>query len=72
MRGEHQSDAVYGGRVANAMMYWPPLCDPVDADPLLRKMDVPRRCRILADAYGMSDVDGSSRCSRCGPGERGF
>ena len=45
--------------VANAMMYWPPLCDPVDADPLLRAMDVPRRCRILADAYGMSDVDRS-------------
>ncbi|MER6952264.1 phosphotransferase [Nonomuraea sp. NPDC000554] len=45
--------------VANAMMYWAPLCDPVDADPLLRKMDVPRRCRILADAYGMSDVDRS-------------
>jgi hypothetical protein len=35
--------------VANAMMYWPPLCD---ADPLLREMDVPRRCRILTDAYG--------------------
>ncbi|WP_067126638.1 phosphotransferase [Microtetraspora malaysiensis] len=45
--------------VSNAMMYWAPLCDPVDADPLLRKVDVPRRCRILADAYGMSDVDRS-------------
>ncbi|WP_433258441.1 phosphotransferase [Streptosporangium sp. CA-135522] len=43
--------------VANAMMYWAPLCDPVDADPLLREVDVPRRCRILADAYGMPDVD---------------
>ncbi|MEV4078347.1 phosphotransferase [Nonomuraea fuscirosea] len=45
--------------VANAMMYWAPLCDPIDADPLLREVDVPRRCRILADAYGMSDVDRS-------------
>ncbi|MEQ4719272.1 hypothetical protein [Nonomuraea sp. B19D2] len=45
--------------VANAMMYWPPLCDPVDTDPLLREMDVPRRCRILTDAYGMSGVDRS-------------
>ncbi|KAB8191503.1 phosphotransferase [Nonomuraea phyllanthi] len=45
--------------VANAMMYWAPLCDPIDADPLLREVDVARRCRILADAYGMSDVDRS-------------
>ncbi|WP_188187023.1 phosphotransferase [Nonomuraea sp. SYSU D8015] len=45
--------------VCNAMLYWAPLSDPVDADPLLRDVDVPRRCRILADAYGMSDVDRS-------------
>ncbi|WP_066944724.1 phosphotransferase [Microtetraspora fusca] len=45
--------------VYNAMLYWAPLCDPADADPLLREVDVPRRCRILADAYGMSDVDRS-------------
>jgi hypothetical protein len=43
----------------NAMLYWAPLCDPVDADPLLREVNVPRRCRILADAYGMSEVDRS-------------
>lgn len=43
----------------NAMLYWAPLGDPVDADPLLREVDVPRRCRILADAYGMSDIDRS-------------
>ncbi|MGP4101522.1 phosphotransferase [Nonomuraea sp. KM90] len=43
----------------NAMLYWAPLGDPADADPLLREVDVPRRCRILADAYGMSDVDRS-------------
>lgn len=45
--------------VFNAMLYWAPLGDPVDADPLLREVDVPRRCRILADAYGLSDVERS-------------
>jgi hypothetical protein len=43
--------------IHNAMVYWAPLGDPADADPLLREVDVPRRCRILADAYGMSDTD---------------
>ncbi|SDK33248.1 phosphotransferase [Nonomuraea jiangxiensis] len=43
----------------NTMLYWAPLGDPADADPLLREVDVPRRCRILADAYGMSDADRS-------------
>ncbi|MEV0830493.1 phosphotransferase [Nonomuraea rubra] len=43
----------------NAMLYWAPLCDPVDADPVLRGLDLPRRCRILADAYGMSEIDRS-------------
>jgi hypothetical protein len=41
----------------NAMLWWAPLGDPADADPVLRGVDVPRRCRLLADAYGMSDVD---------------
>ena len=41
----------------NAMMWWAPLSDPRDADPLLRNVDVPRRARILADAYGLSDRD---------------
>jgi hypothetical protein len=41
----------------NAMMWWAPLADPRDADPLLRGVDVPRRARILADAYGLSDAD---------------
>ncbi|MFF5207211.1 phosphotransferase [Streptosporangium sp. NPDC000396] len=45
--------------VYNAMLHWAPLGDPVDADPPLRDVDVPRRCRILADAYGMSDTDRS-------------
>ncbi|MFB4269887.1 aminoglycoside phosphotransferase family protein [Nonomuraea sp. GTA35] len=43
----------------NAMLYWAPLGDPADADPLLREVDVPRRCRILADAYGMPEIDRS-------------
>lgn len=43
--------------VCNAMFTWAPLTDPADADPPLREVDVPRRCRILADAYGMSEAD---------------
>lgn len=45
--------------VQNAMRYWAPFEDPADRDPLLRDVDVPRRCRILADAYGLSEVDRS-------------
>jgi hypothetical protein len=41
----------------NTMMWWAPLSDPRDADPLLQRVDVPRRARILADAYGLSDAD---------------
>ena len=41
----------------NAMMWWAPLGDPLDADPLLQDVDVPRRCRLLADAYGLSETD---------------
>jgi hypothetical protein len=41
----------------NAMMWWAPLFDPRDADPLLRTVDAPRRARILADAYGLSGTD---------------
>jgi hypothetical protein len=41
----------------NAMLWWVPLSDPRDADPLLREVDVPRRSRILADAYGLSGTD---------------
>jgi len=41
----------------NAMMWWAPLADPRDVDPLLHGVDVPRRARILADAYGLSDAD---------------
>jgi aminoglycoside phosphotransferase (APT) family kinase protein len=41
----------------NAMMWWAPLFDPRDVDPLLRQVDAPGRARILADAYGMSGTD---------------
>jgi hypothetical protein len=41
----------------NAMLWWAPLSDPRDVDPLLRQADVPRRSRILADAYGLSGSD---------------
>jgi hypothetical protein len=41
----------------NAMLWWAPLTDPSDVDPLLRNLDVPRRARILADAYAMSGTD---------------
>jgi hypothetical protein len=41
----------------NAMLWWVPLADPRDVDPLLRHVDVPRRARILADAYSLSGTD---------------
>jgi len=41
----------------SAMMWWAPLFDPCDVDPLLREVDVPRRARVLADAYGLSGTD---------------
>jgi hypothetical protein len=43
--------------VFNAMLWWGPLFDPRDVDPLLRHLDVPRRVRILADSYGLSGTD---------------
>ncbi|HWG25276.1 hypothetical protein [Actinospica sp.] len=41
----------------NAMLWWAPLNEPRDVGPGLRGLDAPKRCRILADAYGMSDRD---------------
>jgi Phosphotransferase enzyme family len=41
----------------NAMLWWAPLSDPRDTDPLLRHVDAPARARILADAYGLSGTD---------------
>jgi hypothetical protein len=41
----------------SAMLWWAPLSDPCDVDPLLRDVDVARRARILADAYSLSGTD---------------
>jgi hypothetical protein len=41
----------------NAMLWWAPLFDPRDLDPLMQRVDVPRRARILADAYDLSSTD---------------
>jgi hypothetical protein len=49
--------ATRADEVFNAMMWWVPLSDPRDVDPLLRDVDVPRRARILADAYDLSGTD---------------
>lgn len=43
----------------NVMLHWAPLGDPADADPPLREVDVLRRCRIIADAYGLGELDRS-------------
>jgi hypothetical protein len=41
----------------NMMLWWAPLNEPQDVAPALRDVDVPRRCRLLADAYGMTERD---------------
>ncbi|HEY6496271.1 MAG TPA: aminoglycoside phosphotransferase family protein [Trebonia sp.] len=41
----------------NAMLWWAPLSDPRDVDPLMRHVDAARRARLLADAYGLSGTD---------------
>jgi len=41
----------------NAMLWWAPLSDPCDVDPLLQHVDVARRARILGDGYGLSGAD---------------
>ena len=43
----------------NAMLWWAPLNEPADVDPALSTVDPFRRCRILADSYGMSEHDRS-------------
>lgn len=49
--------ATRADEMLSAMVWWAPLRDPADVDPLLRDVDAPRRCRLLADAYGMSETD---------------
>ncbi|WP_371402254.1 aminoglycoside phosphotransferase family protein [Kribbella sp. NBC_00662] len=43
--------------VVNLMLWWAPFGDDADLDPELRGLDQSRRCRLLADAYGLSDPD---------------
>jgi hypothetical protein len=43
--------------VQNALMYWAPLSDPADRDADQLHLDVPRRCRLFADAYGLARED---------------
>ena len=49
--------ATRADEMLNAMLWWAPLSDPRDVDPLLQRVDVPARARILADAYGLSGTD---------------
>jgi hypothetical protein len=43
--------------VVNAIMWWAPLRDPTDRDPLLRDVDAARRMRLYANAYGLGVED---------------
>ncbi|MET7281037.1 phosphotransferase [Kribbella sp. NPDC005582] len=46
--------------VVNLMLWWAPFGADEDLDPLLRGLDRPRRSRLIADAYGLSE-DGRRR-----------
>ncbi|NIK59718.1 phosphotransferase [Kribbella shirazensis] len=43
--------------VVNLMLWWAPFGDDADLDPLLRGLDRARRCRLLADVYGLPETD---------------
>ncbi|GMA24133.1 hypothetical protein GCM10025864_18920 [Luteimicrobium album] len=43
--------------LVNLLVWWAPLVDPVDRDPLLRDVDVSRRVRLVLDAYDASEAD---------------
>ncbi|MFC6157407.1 phosphotransferase [Kribbella jiaozuonensis] len=47
------------GEVVNLMLWWAPFGEDADLDPQFRGLDQPRRCRLLADAYGLEDPDRS-------------
>jgi hypothetical protein len=49
--------ATRADEVYNLMMWWAPLGAPADQDLSLRGVDVPRRCRLIADEYGLSAED---------------
>ncbi|MPZ72861.1 MAG: phosphotransferase [Nitriliruptorales bacterium] len=38
----------------NALYWWAPLLDPLDRTPALVDVDIPRRTRLFADAYGLT------------------
>lgn len=42
------------------MLWWGPFGAEQDLDPRLHGLDVPRRCRLVADTYGLPD-DGRER-----------
>jgi len=41
----------------NLMLWWAPLGAEEDLDPEFRGLDRPRRCRLLADSYGLAPAD---------------
>ncbi|WP_202867444.1 phosphotransferase [Kribbella pittospori] len=43
--------------LVNLMLWWAPFGDDADLDPAQRGLDRPRRCRLIADAYGLSLPD---------------
>jgi hypothetical protein len=43
--------------VVNLMLWWVPFGADEDLDPAMRGLDRPRRCRLIADAYGLSQAD---------------
>ncbi|MFC8733708.1 phosphotransferase [Luteimicrobium sp. NPDC057192] len=49
--------ATRADELVNLLLWWAPLFDPADRDPLLRDVDVERRVRLALDAYGASDAD---------------
>jgi hypothetical protein len=49
--------ATRADELANLLLWWAPLFDPGDRDPLLRDIDVERRVGLALDAYGAWDAD---------------
>ncbi|WP_308250238.1 phosphotransferase [Sphaerisporangium fuscum] len=43
--------------IVTALRHWAPIADPVDRDPLQRRLDVGARLRLFCDAYGVSARD---------------
>jgi hypothetical protein len=43
--------------LVNLMLWWAPFGADEDLDPSVRGLDRPRRCRLIADAYGLAEQD---------------